>query len=329
MTITTEVVRLKQIGGPEVLNFETVELPEPGPGEVRVRHRAIGLNYADVYVRTGHFPHPVPFPSTIGSEAAGVIEAVGQGVSNFKVGDRVCYGGGSPGAYSWHRNMTTDRLVKTPEGISDEVAAASLLKGMAVEYLFHRCYPIKSGQQVLFYAASGGVGLMAGQWGKYLGAQMIGVAGGAAKCQLALQNGYTHVIDRSREDIVARMKELTDSVGVPVVFDSVGKATFDTTLKCLAARGMFVSFGMSSGPVPPIEAGMLQKLGSLYFTRPTLVTYTASRGDLEASSAKLFDMIIRGAIKININRRYPLADVRQAHMDLEGGRTTGSSILVP
>lgn len=327
MSIRTQVVRFEQTGGPDVLTFETAELPEPGAGEVRVRHTAIGLNFAEVYVRTGQYP--IPVPSTIGNEAAGVIEAVGAGVTEFKVGDRVCYGGGSPGSYSTHRNMSTQRLIKTPDDISDEVAAASLLKGMTVEYLLNRCYAIKPGESVLFYAASGGVGLIAGQWGRHLAANMIGVAGGAQKCQLALANGYSHVVDRHAENIVERVRALTNGAGVPVAYDSVGKSTYESTINCLAPRGMFVSFGTTSGPVPPIQASQLQKLGSLYFTRPTLVTYTGSREDMVASSNAVFQMIRTGAVKIDVRARYALQDARQAHIDLEAGKTAGSSVLIP
>lgn len=327
MSIKTKVVRFERAGGPEVLRTETIDLPDPGPGEIRIRHTAIGLNFAEIYLRTGHAP--ARLPSGLGNEGAGVVEMVGSGVVGFKVGDRVCYFGGSPGSYSTHRNMGTERLIHTPPGISDEVAAAALLKGMTVEYLLNRCYRLQAGQDALFFAASGGVGLIAGQWGRHLGARMIGVAGGADKCKLALANGYAHTIDRTREDIGPRVKKLTRDAGVRVVFDSVGAATFDTSIHCLAPRGMFVSFGTTSGPVPPVEASTLQKAGSLYFTRPTLQTYVASREELLASSAAVFDMILNGAVKISINARYPLEDVRDAHIDLEAGRTLGSSILIP
>jgi NADPH2:quinone reductase len=225
--------------------------------------------------------------------------------------------------------MPADRMIKIPDFISDEQAAAILMKGTTSEYLLNRCYPVKSGQYALFLAAAGGVGLVAGQWGKALGAKMIGVAGGAEKCKLAAEHGYAHVIDRKSEDIAARVREITGGAGVPVVYDSLGKATFDISLKCLAPRGYFVSFGTTTGAPPPVEAATLQKMGSLYFTRPTLVTYTAKREDLLASAAAVFDMVKKGAIKILIGQRYRLADVAKAHGDLEGGRTKGSSILVP
>ena len=329
MNIKAQVVRFEQTGGPEVLRTETIELPDPAPGEVRIRHTAIGLNFAEIYLRTGRYPAQGKLPSGLGNEGAGVVEKVGPGATGFKEGDRVCYFGGSPGSYSTHRNMGTERLIHTPAGISDEVAAAALLKGMTVEYLLNRCYRLQPGQDALFHAASGGVGLIAGQWGQHLGARMIGVAGGADKCKLALVNGYAHVIDRTREDIAARVKELTKGAGVPVVFDSVGEATFGASIRCLSPRGMFVSFGTTSGPVPPVQASLLQQAGSLYFTRPTLQTYVATREELLASSTAVFDLIVKGAIRISINARYPLEDVREAHMALEAGRTIGSSILVP
>ena len=327
MTTKARIVRFAAPGGPEVLKLETIDLPDPGPGEVQVRQSAVGLNFQEIYQRSGFYP--MPLPAGLGNEAAGVVLKAGPGVSGFAPGDRVCYAGGGPGAYTDIRNVVADRLLKTPDGVSDELAAASMLKGMTVEYLLNRCYPVKAGQSVLFYAASGGVGLLAGQWGKHLGARMIGVAGGADKCKLALANGYDVVIDRNKEDIVARVKELTGGAGVPVAFDSVGKSSFETTLNCLAPRGMFVSFGTTTGAPPAVEAGLLQKMGSLYFTRPTLVTYTASRDDLVASSSALFTMLAKGALKVSINARYPLAEAAKAHAELEGGRTTGSSILLP
>ncbi len=327
MSTQARVVRFAAPGGPEVLKLETLDLADPGAGEVQVRQSAVGLNFQEIYQRSGFYP--MPLPSGLGNEAAGVVVKAGPGVSGFAPGERVCYAGGGPGAYADLRNVAADRLLKTPEGVSDEIAAASMLKGMTVEYLLNRCYPVKAGQNVLFYAASGGVGLFAGQWGRHIGARMIGVAGGADKCKLALANGYDVVIDRNKEDIVARVKELTGGAGVPVAYDSVGKSTFDTTMKCLAPRGLFVSFGTTTGAPPAVEAGLLQKMGSLYFTRPTLVTYTASRDDLVASSSALFAMLAKGALKVSINARYALADAARAHADLEGGRTTGSSILVP
>jgi NADPH:quinone reductase len=327
MASEARAVRFAAPGGPEVLKFETVAVPDPGPGEIVVRHTAIGLNYQDVYHRTGFYP--LPMPSGIGTEAAGVVERLGPGVNELQAGDRIVYAGGTPGAYASHRVMPAARVVKIPDGISDEVAAAVMLKGMTVEYLLNRCYPVKRGQHVLFYAAAGGVGTIAGQWGKHIGARMIGVAGGAEKCRIAGEHGYADVIDRTREDIVERVKAITGGVGVPVVYDSVGKASFDASLKSLAPRGLFVSFGTTTGAPPPVEAGVLQKMGSLYFTRPTLVTYTATREELVGSSTAVFDLIRRGVITVPIATRYPLADAQRAHTDLEGSKTVGSSILIP
>jgi NADPH:quinone reductase len=321
------VVRMAAQGGPEVMKLENVSLAEPSAGEVLVRQTAVGVNYLDVYHRSGYYP--LPMPSGVGSEAAGVVERVGPGVTDLKPGDRVGYAGGPPGSYASHRLMPADRLVKIPDGVSDETAAAVMLKGMTVEYLLQRCYPVKRGDAVLFYAAAGGVGLLAGQWGSHLGAKMIGVTSGPEKGALARAHGYAEVIDRTREDIVGRVKAVTGGVGVPVVYDSVGKATFDASIKSLRPRGYFVSFGTTTGAPPPVEAGLLQKLGSLYFTRPTLATYTASRDDLVSSAAAVFDMLKRGALSVHIGARYPLADASRAHSDLEAGRTVGSSLLVP
>ena len=325
--IKARAIRIHSHGGPEVLAAETIDLPDPGAGEVLIRHTAIGVNFQDVYHRSGFYP--LSMPSGIGTEAVGVVEKLGAGVSGLGVGDRVGYAGGAPGSYSDFRNVAAERLVKIPAGISDETAAAVLLKGMTVEYLLNRCYPVKAGESVLFYAASGGVGLIAGQWGRHLGARMIGVAGNAEKCRLARDNGYAAVIDRSAQDVAAEVKALTGGAGVPVAYDSVGKATFETTMKCLAPRGMFVSFGTTTGAPPAVEAGMLQKLGSLYFTRPTLVTYTATRAELDASAAAVFGLIARGVLKVAVNARYPLAEAARAHADLEAARTTGSSVILP
>jgi NADPH:quinone reductase len=321
------VIKFHTPGGPEVLKLEAEDIGQPGAGQVLIRQTAIGLNYLDTYQRSGAYP--MTMPSGAGNEAAGVIEAVGPGATGFAVGDRVAYAGGAPGSYASHRNYPVERLVKLPDGVSDEAAAALMLKGMTVEYLLERCAPVKAGQFALMYAAAGGVGLAAGQWARDLGIRLIGVAAGADKCQLALANGYAAVIDRSKEDIVARVRELTGGAGVPVVYDSIGKATFETTLKCLYPRGIFVSFGATSGPPPAVEAGTLQKLGSLYFTRPTLATYCASRADVELSTGRLFHMIAKGAVKAHVGKRYPLAEAAAAHADLEAGRTSGSSLLIP
>jgi NADPH2:quinone reductase len=321
------VVRFEKAGPPEVMRLVSMDLPQVQAGEVLVRQTAIGVNYADVYIRSGFYPGPVP--SGVGTEAAGVVEQVGTGVTLVKAGDRVCYQGGASGAYADVRILPADRLLKIPEGISDEQAAASTLKGQTVEYLLNRCYPVRSGEFVLMHAAAGGIGLVAGQWGKSLGARMIGVAGGPDKCRLAAANGYEFVIDRTTEDIVERVKAITGGAMVPVVYDSIGKATFDVSLACLGPRGFFVSFGTTTGAPPPIEAATLQKKGSLYLTRPTLVTYTAKRADYEASGNAVFGMLAKGALKLSINQRYRLDECVRAHAELEGGRTTGSSILLP
>jgi len=307
---------------------EELDLPVPGPGEVQIRHTAIGFNFQDIYTRSGMYP--APMPTGLGTEAVGVVLAVGPGVSEFKPGERVCYASGPAlGACATHRNYPAARLLHAPDGLSDEQIAATLLKGMTVEYLMQRCYPVKAGQFVLMHAAAGGVGLLAGQWGQQLGARMIGVAGGPDKVQLARANGYEFCIDRRSEDVVARVKEITGGAGVPVVYDSVGKDSFEQSLNSLAPRGFFVSFGTTTGAPPPVVAATLQKMGSLYFTRPTLVTYTASTEDLRASASAVFERLAKGVLKVSINQRYPLAEIARAHAELEGGRTTGSSIIVP
>lgn len=324
----TLVARVHQAGEPEVIKLEEATLADPGPGEVTIRHTAIGLNFQDIYMRSGLYPVQTPFG--LGNEAAGVVEKVGAGVTDFKEGDRVCYASGPVfEAYSTRRNFPAARLLHTPAGIQDEQAAAILLKGMTVEYLMHRCFPVKAGMSVLFHAAAGGVGLLAGQWGKDLGARMIGVAGGPEKCALALQNGYDACLDRKKDDIAARTKELTGGKGVPVVFDSVGKDSFDASLNSLAPRGFFVSFGQTTGHPPPVTGAMLQKLGSLYFTRPTLATYTADTQEMRESAAMVFDRLKRGVLKLSINQRYALSDVVRAHRDLQAGATSGSTIITP
>jgi NADPH2:quinone reductase len=323
-----KAVRIYETGSPDVLKFENLELPDPAAGEVRIRHTAIGLNFQDIYARSGQYA--APLPSGLGTEAVGVVEGVGPGVTDFKVGDRVCYASGPVlAACATHRNYPAARLLHSPAHMQDEQIAAALLKGMTVEYLMQRCYPVQKGQYVLMHAAAGGVGLLAGQWGKHLGAHMIGVAAGPEKVKLALANGYEHCLDRLKDDIPARVKEITGGAGVPVVFDSVGKNSFDQSLNSLAPRGYFVSFGTTTGAPPPVPASTLQKMGSLYFTRPTLVTYTASTEDLRHSAAAVFDLFAKGVLKISINQRYPLADVAKAHADLESGRTSGSSVLIP
>ncbi len=320
-----KAIRFHAPGDADVLRIETVDVPAPGPGQVLLRHRAIGVNFLDVYHRSGVYK--LPLPSGCGSEGAGVIEAVGPDVTLFELGDRVAYAGGEPGSYSELRLMPAARLVAVPDAVGDETAAASMMKGMTAEYLLNRCVSLKAGDHALMYAAAGGVGLFAGQWAQHLGVKLIGVAAGPEKCALALANGYAAVIDRKTEDVAARVREITGGRGVPVVFDSVGKATFNTSIECLAPRGMFVSFGATTGSPPPVEAGLLVRHGSLYFTRPSVAHYTATREELEASAGAVFDLLARGVLRPQIGRRYPLADAAQAHHDLEAGRTSGSSLL--
>ena len=320
---TSRVVMTKQ-GAPDVMQFETDDLAAPGEGEVQISQTAIGLNYMDVYQRSGHYSMELPSP--LGLEAAGEITAIGDGVTGFAVGDRVVYGG-VLGAYATARNAPAARVLKIPDDISDDIAAASLMKGMTAEYLIERTYKVKPGDKVLFFAASGGVGQIAGQWGRHLGAEMIGVTSGPENCAAALDQGYAHAIDRKSEDIVARVKDITDGAGVPVVYDSIGKSTFETSMACLATYGLFVSFGATTGEAPAVTPGQLQYGGSLYFTRPTLADYAGSRADLEYSSNRLFDMIRAGHVRININQRRPLSDVVATHSDLEAGATTGSTIF--
>lgn len=323
-----QAIRFHAAGAPEVLQSDELELPEPGAGEVRIRHTAIGLNFQDIYARSGQYP--VPLPSGLGTEAAGVVEAVGPEVSDFKPGERVCYISGPVlGAYATHRNYPAARLLHSPEHTSDEELAAMMLKAMTVEYLMQRCYPVQRGQHVLMHAAAGGVGLLAGQWGRHLGAHMIGVVAGPQKAALAKANGYEHVIDRLSEDVAQRVKAITGGAGVPVVYDSVGQNSFEQSLNSLAPRGMFVSFGTTTGAPPPVAAATLQKMGSLYFTRPTLVTYTASTEDLRASAAAVFALRAQGVLKVNIQQRYRLNEVARAHADLAAGRTSGSSVILP
>lgn len=319
-------IMMNETGAPEVMQLEEFDLAAPGEGEVQIRQTAIGLNYMDIYQRSGYYPMKTPSP--LGLEAAGEITAVGPGVAGLSVGDRVVYGG-VLGAYATARNAPAARMIKIPDGISDELAAASLMKGMTAEYLLERTYKVKPGDIVLFFAASGGVGQIAGQWGKYLGAEMIGVTSGPDNCARALEQGYAHAIDRKSEDIVARVKEITGGAGVPVVYDSIGKATYETSMACLATYGLFVSFGATTGEAPAVKPSELQHGGSLYFTRPTLANYVGPRADLEHSSGRVFDMILGGHITVNINQRRPLAEVAAAHTDLEAGKTTGSTIFLP
>ncbi len=321
-----KAVRFHKIGGPEVLQMDEVEVGAPGAGQARIRHTAIGVNYIDTYQRSGLYP--MPLPSGAGNEGAGVVEAVGPGVTAVKPGDRVAYTG-QVGSYCEARLVPADRLVKIPDGITDEQAASMMLKGMTVWYLTHRTYAVKKGDTVLFHAAAGGVGLIACQWLKALGATVIGTVGSDEKAAIAKAHGCDHPIVYTRENFAEKVKTLTCGKGVPVVYDSVGKTTWDGSLDCLRPLGLMVSFGNSSGAVPPVNLGILSQKGSLYVTRPTLMTYVAARADLEAASSALFDVVKSGKVKIEITARYKLADAANAHRDLEARRTTGSVILLP
>lgn len=323
-----KAIQIRETGGPEVLQLADVEIAAPGPGQALVAHKAIGVNFIDCYFRSGLYPSPTGMPFIPGSEGAGIVEAVGPGVTAVAPGDRVAYVVG-PGSYAEKRLVPADRLVRLPDAIGFDTAAAMMLKGMTVQYLLNRTYKVGPGTTILFHAAAGGVGLIAGQWAKALGATVIGTAGGAAKCDLALRHGYDHVIDYRSEDFVARVKDLTGGQGVDVVYDSIGKDTFPGSLDCLKPLGLWASFGSASGPVPDFSVGLLAQKGSLFATRPTLFTYIAKRADLEAIAGDLFDKVASGAVKIDIANRYPLADAAAAHRDLEGRKTTGASILVP
>jgi NADPH2:quinone reductase len=314
-------------GGPEVLQVDDVQVGEPGDGQARVKHTAIGLNFIDTYHRSGLYP--LPLPSGIGLEAAGVVEAVGKGVTHVKPGDRVGYAGGLPGAYSEVRLVPADRLVKVPGGISDKEVAAMMLKGLTVQYLIRRVYRVERGETVLFHAAAGGVGLIACQWLKALGATVIGTVGSDEKAKIAKAHGCDHTIVYTRENFVERVKQITGGAKVPVVFDSVGKDTFMGSLDCLKPRGLLAMFGNGSGPVSAFDLNLLAAKGSLYVTRPTLMTYTARREDLEAGAKELFDVVKSGKVKIEINQTYKLEDAAQAHRDLEARKTTGSTVLLP
>lgn len=325
----TKAIRIHETGGPEVLRWEDVDLAEPKQGEIRIRHTAVGLNFIDVYFRTGLYPTP-PLPFVPGLEAAGVVDAVGSGVTELKVGDRVAYGQpGAMGAYSQERLIPVEKVVRIPDGIEDQTAAAMMLKGMTAQYLLRRSYPVKAGDTILVHAAAGGVGTIACQWAKHLGATVIGTVGTEAKAKLAADHGCDHPIIYTKEDFVARVRELTNGEGVPVVYDSVGKDTFIKSLDCLRPRGFMVLFGQSSGEVEPFKPGLLAQKGSLYVTRQTLATYTAKRADLVATANDLFEVVRAGTVKIEVNQTFPLADAADAHRALEGRKTTGSTVLVP
>ena len=322
-----KAIRFETTGGPEVLQFVDVDLGAPGEGEVRLKQRAIGLNYIDTYHRSGLYK--VPLPSGLGSEGAGVIEELGKGVKGFKVGDRVAYGTGPLGAYAQYRNFPANRLVKLPKAISDETAAGMMLKGMTVRYLLRATYRVKRGETILLHAAAGGVGLILSQWAKALGVKVIGTVGSAEKVATARAHGCAHVIDSSREDVVKRVRELTDGAGVPVVYDGVGQATLLTSLDCLKPRGLLVSFGNASGPVKSLDLGLLAAKGSLYVTRPTLGTFVASDADFKETAADLVAMVASGKVKIPINQRYGLFQAAEAHRNLESRKTTGTTVLLP
>ena len=322
-----KMVLLSEHGGPEVLKIEDHAPPAPGPGEVQIEHSAIGLNFIDVYHRTGLYP--VDLPGSIGMEAAGTITAIGEGVDEFSLGDRVAYASPPLGAYAQIRVMPADRIVKIPDGIDDRTAAAIMLKGMTAWYLLRRVYEVGKKDTILFHAAAGGVGLIACQWAKALGATVIGTVGSAEKAELARQYGCDHTILYREEDFTERTRALTNGEGVPVVYDSIGRDTFIGSLDCLRPFGLMVSFGNASGPVEPFDIGILAQKGSLFLTRPTLMTYTARREDLLTAAKELFDRVLSGDIRVNIGQTYPLDQVADAHRDLEARKTTGSTLLIP
>ena len=322
----THAIRFHKPGGPEVLVWEEVNVGKPGPGEARIRHTAVGLNFVDIYNRSGLYP--APLPSGLGSEAAGVVEEVGAGVSDLKPGDRVAYGSSPVGAYAEARLIPADRLLKLPDSIDDKTAAAMMLKGLTVQYLIRQTYRVKSGDTILLHAAAGGVGLILSQWAKHLGATVIGTVGSDEKAKLAKDHGCAHVIVYTREDFAKRVEEITGGNKVPVVYDSVGKDTFLKSLDCLAPHGFAVLFGQSSGAVEPLNLGLLAQKGSLFVTRPTLNTYGAKRENLVAMGKELFDVVQSGAVKIEVRQTYPLKEAAKAHADLAARKTTGSTVLL-
>lgn len=323
----TKAIRILKTGGPEVMEYVDVDLPAPGPGEALIRQMACGLNFIDVYFRTGLYAQPLP--AGLGMEGAGVVEAVGAGVSHIQPGDRVAYAGRPCGAYAEARVLPADILVKLPDAIGFETAAAMMLQGLTVQYLFRRTFRLQGGETILFHAAAGGVGLIACQWARALGVTMIGTVGSDEKAELAKAHGCVHTINYNKENFVERVKEITGGQGVPVVYDSIGKDTFTGSLDCLSPLGMMVSYGSASGPVPPFSLNELAARGSLFITRPSIFSYTAKRDDLEMMAGELFGMVESGKIKIDVNQRYALKDVAQAHRDLESRKTTGSTILIP
>ncbi len=323
----TNAIRIHEHGGPEVMNWEVIEVGAPGPGEVRIKHTAVGLNYIDTYHRSGLYK--IPLPTVIGREGAGVVEAVASDVHDIAVGDRVAYASSPIGSYSEVRLMPANRVVKIPDNVSDQQAASIMLKGMTTQYLVRRTYRVKPGDTILFHAAAGGVGLMLCQWAKHLGATVIGTVGSEEKAQLARANGCDHVINYSTEDFVARVAEITNGQKCDVVYDGVGKDTFLKSLDCARPRGLVALFGNASGKVEPLDLGILAAKGSLFVSRPTLDTYIATREDLVATADELFDVVGRGIVKIEINQTYPLREAAQAHRDLEARKTTGSTVLLP
>ena len=324
----SKAIVINQTGGPEVLRWVDYDSGQPGPGQVRLRHEAVGLNFIDVYHRTGLYPLP-SLPAVPGMEGSGTVEALGDGVTEVAAGDRVAYAGLPPGAYAQVRRIPADRLVILPESITTHQAAAMMLQGMTARYLLRGCFDVKAGDTILIHAAAGGVGSIVCQWAKHLGATVIGTVGSEEKAATATANGCDHPILYTREEFVARVKEITNDRGVDVVYDSVGQATFMKSLDCLRPLGTMVSFGQSSGPVAPLELGLLSAKGSLFLTRPTLMTYTAKREDLLIHARDLFEVVEKGVVKVEIRQTYPLSDAARAHRDLEGRRTTGSSILLP
>ncbi|NKB75639.1 MAG: NADPH:quinone reductase [Gammaproteobacteria bacterium] len=323
----TQLIRVHETGGAEVMKWESAVLTDPGPGEVQVAHTAIGLNFIDVYFRTGVYPAPLPF--TPGLEAAGIVENIGDGVEGLEIGDRVAYAATPLGAYAESRNIEAVKLVKIPDGVEDSTAAAMMLKGMTAQYLLRSTFRVKSGDTILFHAAAGGVGLIACQWAKHLGATVIGTVGSEEKAALARQNGCDYPIIYTEENFVERVREITDGKGVPVVYDSVGQSTFMSSLDCLQPRGSMVLFGQSSGKVEPFDLSILSAKGSLFLTRPTLFNYTATRSELESSANELFDVVASGAVSVSVNQEYALSNAIGAHNDLENRKTTGSSVLIP
>lgn len=323
----TKEIRIHQTGGPSVMQLENCEAREPGPNELLIRHVAIGVNYIDTYHRSGLYP--VPLPSGLGLEASGIVEAMGSEVSGFRTGDRVAYGSGPLGAYAETNIVPAGRVAKLPDAVSHEQAAAIMLKGMTAHYLLKETYPVQRGETILFHAAAGGVGLLVCQWARDLGVTLIGTASTQEKCDLALKMGATHMINYTTEDVVARVRDITNGQGVPVVYDGVGKDTFEMSLDCLKPRGLLASFGNASGPVTGVDLGILTQKGSLYVTRPSLGHYTATDDALAANTADVFDAVARGALTITINQRHALADAVKAHEMLESRQTTGASILIP